>query len=194
MTTIQQIQSLLGVTPDGKWGPISQAALTKETVKDSLTVASPHDTGTLDARTESNIATLIPRAQVAARRFMAAAVAAMADHGLNVRITSGRRTYQEQAELYDQGRTKPGPKVTNSPPGYSWHNFGVAWDITLFDFAGNPIWDSPHYRELAEIGRAQGLDCGAFWATFPDEPHFQLPNLPTLASARALHDSGREVS
>lgn len=192
MTTIQQIQTLLGVTADGQWGPVSQAALARATVKESLTVAEP--IRTLDPRTEANIATLIPRAQAAARRFMAAIIPAMAGYGLQVRITSGRRSYAEQDDLYAQGRTAPGPKVTNAPAGYGWHNFGVAWDFTIFDSAGNPIWDSPHYRECAEIARSQGMDCGAFWTTFPDEPHIELSGLPTLAEARAMHDEGREVS
>ena len=54
-----------------------------------------------------------------------------------MKVICGTRTYDEQAELYAQGRTKPGPKVTNSPPGYSWHNFGVAWDFVVFDATGN---------------------------------------------------------
>jgi len=187
---------------DGVWGARSQAAASawlasldppSQEPQAPATPESPA-TGTFDSRTEANIATLIPRAQEAARRFMAAAVPAMAAYGLLVRITSGRRTYAEQDALYAQGRTAPGPKVTNAPSGYGWHNFGACFDFTLFDVSGRPIWDSPHYRECAEIARSQGMDAGAFWATFPDEPHIQLPYLPALARARALHDEGKEVS
>ncbi|HUQ94203.1 MAG TPA: M15 family metallopeptidase, partial [Bryobacteraceae bacterium] len=62
-----------------------------------------------DERTEKNIATLTPRTQLAARRFMEKAVAAMQPEGIDVRIISGTRTYAEQNALYAKGRTAPGP-------------------------------------------------------------------------------------
>lgn len=43
-----------------------------------------------------------------------------------VRITSTLRTWEEQEELYAQGRTKPGPKVTNAKAGDSVHNYALA--------------------------------------------------------------------
>ena len=186
---------------DGDWGTRSQAAAAAWIASLSAPAPDPQSpatppqpaAGTLDPRTEANIATLIPRAQIAARAFMAAAVPAMAAHGVIVRIIAGLRTYAEQSAIYAQGRTKSGPKVTNAPAGYSWHNFGVAWDIGLFK-DGLYLDDSPLYNACAEIGRSQGLDCGAFWKSITDEPHFQLANLPTLAEAREIHDGGHNLS
>ncbi|SVE43245.1 uncharacterized protein METZ01_LOCUS496099, partial [marine metagenome] len=39
------------------------------------------------------------------------------------------RTYAEQDDLYEQGRTEPGKIVTNARGGKSWHNFGLAIDF-----------------------------------------------------------------
>ncbi len=54
-----------------------------------------------DDRTESNIKSLLPAAQVKAREFMTA----VSGFGLTCRIISGTRTYAEQDELYKIGRT-----------------------------------------------------------------------------------------
>lgn len=147
---------------------------------------------TFDDRTERNIATLLPKAQAAARRFMEAAIAAMSKHGIDVRIISGTRTYKEQDELYAKGRTKPGPKVTNARGGYSNHNFGVAFDIGLF--AGKKyLGESKHYKELGKIGREQGLEWGGDWQSFKDEPHYQLKTGLTLAEMRDRVAKGKAI-
>ena len=48
------------------------------------------------------------------------------------------RTVQEQNRLYDQGRTKPGPVVTNAPGSTyrSMHQWGVAFDVYRKDGKG----------------------------------------------------------
>lgn len=50
-------------------------------------------------------------------------------YGLETDIGSGRRDNSTQARLYAQGRTAPGPIVTNAPPGSSYHNYGAAVDL-----------------------------------------------------------------
>ena len=42
-----------------------------------------------------------------------------AAEGIEVVFTHTLRTAAEQQALYDRGRTKPGPIVTNARPGYS---------------------------------------------------------------------------
>lgn len=57
-----------------------------------------------------------------------------------VRITHTLRTFEEQAELYAQGRTKPGKRVTNAKPGFSFHNYGLAcFDIETKIFTNQGI-------------------------------------------------------
>lgn len=135
---------------------------------------------TFDERTERNIKTLLPAAQDKARDFMEALQAA----GINAKIISGHRTYAEQGELYAQGRTKPGSIVTNAKPGYSNHNFGVAWDIGIFTEEGKYLPESPLYAKAGAIGKAMGLAWGGDWKSFPDRPHFEVPTGLTLAQMR----------
>lgn len=49
------------------------------------------------------------------------------------------RSLQEQADLYAQGRTKPGKIVTMAKPGQSAHNHGLAIDAVPMR-GGKPLW------------------------------------------------------
>jgi hypothetical protein len=92
--------------------------------------------------------------------------------GLDLRITSGFRSKEEQDELYAQGRTKSGQIVTNAKGGESTHNFGVAIDIVdrkLGYELSDLQWDW-----LAFIGRFLGFKWGGDWKSFPDKPHFEF--------------------
>ena len=113
----------------------------------------------------------------------------LAAEGLNFKVTSGTRTMAEQAALYAQGRTAAGAVVTKARPGYSWHNFGVAYDLTLFS-GRNPVWESPKYLRAGQIGKELGLEWGGEWRTFKDIPHFQRPMGVTLTQARAKWPTG----
>lgn len=93
--------------------------------------------------------------------------------------TSGGRGEVEQAALYAQGRTRPGPIVTNAKFGQSAHSFFIGCDFThdLGDDASNgltPDWTPEQYRVLAEEAEKLGLEAGFNWAGFPDRPHIQL--------------------
>ena len=59
---------------------------------------------------------------------------------LEASIVSGRRSFEDQAKLYAQGRTRDqitrqvsmqgrGGTVTDAPPGSSAHNYGLAVDV-----------------------------------------------------------------
>jgi peptidoglycan L-alanyl-D-glutamate endopeptidase CwlK len=147
---------------------------------------------TFDERTEKNLATLNPKVQEMARRFLAEAAASLRSSGIVVKVISGTRTYAEQDALYAKGRTKPGPKVTNARGGYSNHNFSVAFDIGLFRGAVY-LGESPLYRQLMPIGERHGLEAGGRWKSFPDEPHYQFTNGQSLAQMRAKVSKGEAV-
>ena len=138
-----------------------------------------------DPRSQKNIDTLEPVTAKLATEHLRR----LAAERLNFKVTSGTRTMSEQAALYAQGRTTKGARVTNARPGQSWHNFGVAYDLTLFS-GKNPVWESPKYLRAGEIGEDLGLEWGHRWKTFKDTPHFQRPLGVTLAEARAKWPTG----
>jgi len=115
------------------------------------------------------IATLLPPVQKLARTLFQKA----ADNGIRIKIISGLRTYAEQDALYAQGRTTPGNIVTKAKGGYSNHNFGIAFDIGVFEGSNN-LTDSPKYKAVGVVGTELGLDWGGNWKTINDQPHFQL--------------------
>jgi len=166
----------------------------------------------MDHRTLDNIATLIPAAQDKARAFMAAIEQSnRLPSDWHASIISGLRTYAEQDMLYQQGRTTPGSIVTDAPAGYSNHNFGIAFDLGIFNADGRYIDDLPDcgimsevqvsdcYRYLAPIGKALGLIWGGDWTSIGDEPHYELNLWPALsesqrlAKLRDLHERGEEI-
>lgn len=106
--------------------------------------------------------------------------AALAELGETIILTHTYRSNAEQAALYAQGRTKPGSIVTNAKPGQSAHNTAPPEGSHAFDFAivrnGRADWsDVPAYIRVAEIARRLGAESGAFWTTFKDYPHVQMP-------------------
>lgn len=143
--------------------------------------------GSFDPRSEKCIRTLHPKAQEAARRFLAAARAA----GVDARIISGTRTYAEQAALYKIGRPPDttNKRVTNAQAGESNHNFGIAWDIGIFDRGAYVTADKP-YLDAARF-RPAGVEWGGAWKSFPDPPHYQLAISKPLSDIRAAFENGQ---
>lgn len=182
----KRIQAFVGVVADGVPGDVTAAAVAARLGIDTAAPVSAPSDGTFDPRSEGNIATLGPRTQAKAREWLAKCLA----EGINVKIICGTRTFDEQADLYAQGRTRPGPRVTNSPPGYSWHNFGVAWDFVVFDGHGEPLWDSPLMERCGRIAESLGLEWGGSWTGFQDVPHIQMETGCTLAQARKRKNEG----
>lgn len=116
------------------------------------------------------IADLLPT--VAARANSALAECKTA--GLGVLVTCTYRSDDEQNALYAQGRTKPGPKVTNAKAGQSFHQYRVALDLYPLingkpDFSGK----APEWREIATIFKKHGFEWAYEWKRFKEMPHFQ---------------------
>jgi peptidoglycan L-alanyl-D-glutamate endopeptidase CwlK len=171
---------------DGSWGKNTNAA-DAAFVQQSQTIAQQY--GTFDTRSEGNIITLAPKVQILARQFLKI----LHDAGKDVRIISGTRTYAEQDALYNQGRSTPGSKVTNAQGGHSNHNFGLAWDIGLFE-EGSYITDDKKYTPLATLVKPSlpNLEWGGDWVSFKDIPHYQHKALTTTISAvRQLFEDGK---
>src|SRR5262245_937073 len=152
---------------DGFWGTKTDAAVKAfEAIGRELRQAH----GELDGRSESNLRMLHPKAQAAARISLGKVRAT----GVDARILSGTRTYAQQNELFRQGRFgNKGPIVTNARGGQSNHNFGIAWDIGVFQ-NGKYITDAPPYKQAATVALISGLEWGGNWTSLKDWPHYQL--------------------
>lgn len=167
---IEGVQGALGVQVDGRAGPETWRAIYAVLVDPKIAVAPAHEAiSTVDSRSEGNIATLLPEVQPLARALVQKAVA----NGIQIKVVSGFRTYEEQDALYAKGRTASGDKVTNARGGYSNHNFGIAFDVGVF--AGSKyLPESPKYKAIGVLGMELGLEWGGTWTSIVDEPHFQL--------------------
>lgn len=173
--------------PDGVWGAATDAA-DKSFLQKTEEIKVQY--GTADLRSESNIVTLVPAAQIASRKSLAIFTKA----GLDVRILSGTRTYAEQNLLYKKGRFgSKEPKVTNAKGGQSNHNFGIAWDIGLFE-DGRYITDEKKYVPLAPLILKSLLEVewGGNWKAFKDLPHYQFKvAAESIAALQKLFEAGK---
>lgn len=131
-------------------------------------------------------------------------------HGILLRVTQGLRSVTEQMQLWQKGRTAPGEPcwhkgerahrdvgtcaehplgvtVTNARPGYSFHNFGRAFDVCIVTFDGDTtpkdVFDGP-WETVGVTGEEFGLEWGGNWK-FPDRPHFENRAGLSLAQWRA---------
>jgi hypothetical protein len=70
-----------------------------------------------------------------------ALVAAAAGTGVRIAINSGFRTFREQEELFTLHQQDPVHNAVAARPGFSKHQNGVALDIAVGGFDGDPIYD-----------------------------------------------------
>jgi peptidoglycan L-alanyl-D-glutamate endopeptidase CwlK len=194
---ISAVQKKLGVQVDGRAGTETWGAIYACIVKPKIAGLPPGEAiDEVDPRSEKNIATLLPEVRPISRALVQKA----AQSGIQVKIISGLRTWAEQDELYAQGRTRPGPKITNARGGYSNHNFAIAFDVGVFE-GTKYLSESPKYKAVGALGMDLGLEWGGNWKTIVDEPHFQLrPEWATdftqkemLAALRSRTESGTPV-
>lgn len=112
----------------------------------------------------------------------------MAKRGISLEVVQGLRTFEYQQALYEQGRTRKGPAVTNAKPGQSFHNYGLAVDLCPFK-AGKPDWDDARaFAALGAEAQKLGLEWGGTWSK-PDRPHVELSPIPA-SLCLSLHTRG----
>lgn len=170
----QRLMKTMGLYSGPLSGTWSQAVDLAEQAFFSKSAAIADSLGRFDPRSETNIATLHLVAQTACRAFLKKVRSA----GLDVRVLSGTRTYEEQNALHRQGRFgNPPPIVTNARGGQSNHNFGIAWDVGVFlegkYLRGNTKAELKAYEDVAAL-RDTSIEWGGEWKSFKDMPHYQL--------------------
>lgn len=132
----------------------------------------------MDQATENRINLLHPQIREEVRRLVNECNKALTIHS-QMRIVQGLRTFAEQDDLYAQGRTKTGSKVTNARGGQSYHNYGLAIDFCLILDGKEVSWDTvkdfdqdgvADWLEVARIFQREGYKWGK---AFNDLPHFE---------------------
>lgn len=108
----------------------------------------------------------------------------MEKRGHPMKITSTYRSWGEQNELYDKGRSKPGNKVTNAQGGYSWHNYKVAADLCFA--TGEPFGESQPWDMYGQVAKSYGFTWGGDWKSFTDRPHIQMDYKQDITSLRRM--------
>lgn len=102
--------------------------------------------------------------------------------GIGIRITQGLRTFEEQANIYNQGRTLPGKIVSNAKPGSSFHQYGCAVDFCLLHSDGSVSFSMSEdlnknklsdWKEVVNIFKSHGWSWGGDWVHSKDTPHFE---------------------
>jgi peptidoglycan L-alanyl-D-glutamate endopeptidase CwlK len=178
---VRAVQQHLGVAVDGRPGPETWNAIYTALIGAPVPVTREFS-GKVDARSEGVIEKLLPEVREYARALVKRAAAI----SIEVKVIGGLRTYAEQDALYAQGRTQPGQKVTNAKGGESNHNFGIAFDVGIFE-GRNYLPASPAYDVVGAIGTEIGLEWGGHWTSLIDKPHYQLrPDWATDLSEREM--------
>lgn len=110
-------------------------------------------------------------------------------------VVFGRRTLQEQQDLYDQGRTQPGSIVTKAQPGMSAHNWGMAADLLPVNPAtGKGDWNyDAGFQAMAAEAKKQGLTSGYNWK-FKDAPHLEDPQFTVTKAKEWLFSAGTALT
>lgn len=145
-------------------------------------------------RTLENLASLNKKARAQLEPFVIAAQKLLSKRNVTVEVISGLRSWSQQAALYAQGRTKPGRIVTKARPGSSWHNYGLAIDLGLFQTGiyldeRKPALAEVLYRQLGDLAAKHGIEWAGNWKSFPEGPHFQVTFGLSLARARELMEA-----
>jgi len=124
--------------------------------------------------------------------------------GIHPFITQTMRSFAESDALYAQGRTKPGPIVTNAPGGSSYHNYGLALDFVI-QKDGKESWVvDKNWMIVVNIFKKHGFVWGADWdndgitkaqgdkdESMVDAPHFEMRFGKNWRDLLALKKAGK---
>jgi len=112
---------------------------------------------------------------------------AIKDTPIDFTITEGVRTVQRQQELYAQGRTKPGPVVTQvdgvkKKSNHQPKSDGYGHAVDLYPYFNGSVQVNAVNelktiaRHVVSVGMRLGIpvEWGGSWTSFKDYPHFEL--------------------
>ncbi len=217
--SVAQVQLLLGVFDDGKFGQNTRGAVVafQQSQGPDVSAEEAGKVGptTLTALETANEQILKSVGKIdkrnkkvhlhpAFRKKLAAVAEALASRGMEALITDGFRSFAEQDLLFAKGRSAPGPKVTDARGGLSNHNYGVAVDMypvlegRVFTDTptGNKKHLAPRFKEvqqaIVDVVEGLGLTSGVHFHNLVDTPHVQLLGETVLnprASLKIFNDN-----
>lgn len=161
LKAVKAFQSASGLAPDGLVGGLTWTHIYLKT-EGSREVTSASDRHT-------DILQLHPKVRVAVVKVY---VQLQAEE-IPFRIFEAFRYPERQAELYAQGRTRPGNIVTYAKPWSSFHQYGLAVDFVLY-INGGWSWNDrgtklKWWNKMHQFGAAEGLMRLNF-----ETPHLQI--------------------
>ena len=169
---VRAFQAERGLQVDGvvgrqTWSELGRTATTRP---ETPPVVAGEVPSTGDVSTDRRISALHPEVRATAAQFINRVEQEL---GITLRVTQGMRTFDEQNDLYAQGRTAPGDVVTNARGGQSYHNYGLAIDVVEIRADGSANWNTD-WEAIGRIGEAMGMEWGGNWTSIVDRPHFQM--------------------
>ncbi len=124
-----------------------------------------------DSRNAKAVLTLVPKVQGKANDILWFCK----NNGIEILITEGYRSWAQQAWDYASGRFRPGPRITNAKPGFSFHQYGVAFDFVPTDLQGKLHYeDMNRIQQVAHFAKAQGWQWGGDFPDSHDNDHLQF--------------------
>lgn len=126
----------------------------------------------MDRRSLDNLNTLHPKWRPTAIQAWTEAQEAMPDN-VKIIVIQGLRSFEQSDTLYAQGRTTPGPIVTNAPAGRSYHNYGLAFDFAMVTNGKDDSVVGPNWMKVVEIMKSYGMTWGGDFQNLKDNPHFE---------------------
>ena len=124
----------------------------------------------MDDRTLLNLRYVYPDIRVRFFRVLEDIIRAT---GRTIVVTEGLRSVESQALRYAQGRTSPGPIVTNALPGKSMHTFGLAFDVCFpgkDPYLEKDLKSGATWERFGVAVEAHGLRWGGRFVSV-DRPH-----------------------
>ena len=146
----------------------------------------------MDDRSLKELNTLHPKLRQTAIDAWTEAQAAMPGN-VQIIVTQGLRTFAESDALYAQGRTTPGPIVTNSAGGKSYHNYGLAWDFEMLTNGKSDWVVGPNWMKVVEIMKKHGMAWGGDFQSIKDNPHFENRFGYNWRSLLEMHNDGKFI-
>ena len=116
-------------------------------------------------------------------------------------LVFGKRTLEEQGDLFKQGRDANGNVVdqskivTKAAPGLSAHNWGLAVDLLPTNPAtGKGDWNfDAGFKDLADQAKKLGLTAGYYWK-FKDGAHIESPKFTVAKAKEWLKAGGQAIA